>query len=65
MRDRLRNWCRENSVEKMAVRCDVTAGYILKIISGTRNPSRKLAKRIDKVTKGELPWRQWEEGEHV
>ena len=46
-------------MEMLAVRCECTAGYILKIIGGSRSPSRKLAKKIDTTTKGKVPWRQW------
>ena len=58
-RQKLRQWCKENSVEMLAVRCECTAGYILKIIGGSRSPSRKLAKKIDTTTRGKVPWRQW------
>jgi len=56
----LRQWCDENSLEFLAYRCEVTAGYIHKLIAGERVPSKKLARRMQRVTKGKIAFKAWE-----
>ena len=56
---KLKRWCDDNSLEYLAYKTEVTAGYVHMLIRGDRTPSRKLAKKIEKVTKGDVRWRSW------
>jgi hypothetical protein len=58
-RSRLKAWCGENSLEYLAYRAEVTAGYIHMLIRGERTPSRKLARKIERITSGMIEWKGW------
>lgn len=53
-------WCEENGLEYLAWKADITAGYVHKLIRGDRLPSRKLARRIQRITKGAIKAESWE-----
>jgi len=59
---RLKQWCDGNSLEYLAYKCEITAGYLHMIIRGDRSPSKRLAKKIERVTKGRIPWESWDSG---
>lgn len=60
VRKKLKFWCRENSLEYLAYKADVTAGYIHKLIRGERVPSVKVAKKIQIVTSGYVAAKAWD-----
>jgi len=57
---KLRRWCDENSLEWLAFKAEVSAGYVHKIIRGERVPSLKLAKRFQRITQGAIKVKDWE-----
>jgi len=59
-REKLKAWCDDNVLEFLAWKVGISAGYVHMIIRGDRKPSRKTAKKIEKVTKGLVPWKNWE-----
>ena len=58
-RGKLKGWCTDNSLEYLAFKAEVTAGYIHMLIRGDRTPSRKVARKIDRITKGVIEWKGW------
>ena len=57
---RLKRWCELNSLEYLAYKAEVTAGYIHKLMRGERVPSIKLAKKIERITDGAVTIKMWE-----
>jgi len=55
----LRRWCDDNSLEFLAFKSEVTAGYIHMIIRGDRTPSKKVARKIERITNGEVKAKGW------
>ena len=57
---KLKRWCELNSLEYLAYKAEVTAGYIHKLMRGERVPSVKLAKKIERITEGAVTLKSWE-----
>jgi len=56
---KLKHWCEENSLEYLAYKAEVTAGYIHMLIRGDRTPSRKVARKIERITSGVIESKGW------